>query len=172
MDDTHVEEDLGRIRDAVEFLERLLERTAVRTYRAVEDYGRAALAEVAPELLEQIAATSATAPQSYSKAHPASALLYCGIRLAERSISVRRNLVARGVLQVIKRIYDDEIAEVCGLGRHVMHRLAYLLLCRVSDCYNLSRTTLHEELRGDIITYTRRLDRRFFAPEMWEIRDD
>ncbi|GJE88784.1 hypothetical protein PsYK624_048710 [Phanerochaete sordida] len=154
------------------FLERLLGRIASPTCRAAQDRARAALAAAVPELRTECATTSTTLPRDHWQEHPASAFLYCAIRLAERDATVCKDMLAQGLLQVVERVYDGEIAGVCSLGLHVLHRLAYVLLRTVSDCCDLGMTTLVEELRGDIIIYRRRLDRRYFAPEVWEIRDD
>ena len=78
-------------------------------------------------------------------------------------------------------LYDEDEVEVdtdagdivvCTTSRHVMILLCYRLLRIISDCYDMTKSTLLEELRADISAYSRAVNRRFFAPEVWEMRDD
>lgn len=113
--------------------------------------------------------------------HPASPYLLFALRLATWSSAARAGLVERGVVKAIEGLYDtDETVVdtdygervVSGISHHIMVQLCYLVLGALADCYDPSRSTLMEELRADIVTYSRSMSRRFFAPEVWEIRDD
>lgn len=163
------------------FLEHLLGHIAPPSYHAVRSRDLKLLLDAAPYLQESCSAEAVLSRRSYMESHPASPFLYCAIRLASRSGHVRRGLVELGVLKAVEHLYDEDkvVIEtdrgdmvVSATSRHMMIQLCYLLLRGISDCYDLSKTTLVEELRADITTYSRSVNRRFFAPEVWEIRDD
>lgn len=165
------------------FLEHLLGHIIPLSYYAVRSRDLKALLEAAPYLQGScsVEAVRSRRSSSYMESHPASPFLYCAIRLAPRSSRVRKGLVEHGVLKVVERLYDEDEVIVhtdrgdtvmSATSRHMMIQLCYLLLRGISDCYDLSKTTLVEELRADISAYSRSVNRRFFAPEVWEMRDD
>lgn len=81
-------------------------------------------------------------------------------------------LVEHGLLKAIENLHDKGEEVVFTLGRHVVTDFATFLYQGVSDCYDLSRTTLVVELRADINAYSRSIDGRYFATEVWEMRND
>ncbi|GJF00376.1 hypothetical protein PsYK624_166630 [Phanerochaete sordida] len=130
-----------------------------------------ALLAVVPNLAGVVAAPHGTTP--LLNAHPASPHLLCALRLAAWSPVARRGLVARGVVRAVERLYDAEEAEaVSTISQHIMLALCYALLGALGECYDAARSTLMEELREEVVGYSRAMSRRFFAPEVWEMRDD
>ncbi|GJE88783.1 hypothetical protein PsYK624_048700 [Phanerochaete sordida] len=87
---------------------------------------------------------------------PAAPFLYCATRLASHSLAIREGLVDHGLLKTVEHMYDDACRSADGIQRHILNQMMYGLLHRVSDCYDLGRTTLVEELRYDIVTFSRR----------------
>lgn len=113
--------------------------------------------------------------------HPASPYLLFALRLATWSAAARAGLVARGVAAAVEALYDADDAvvstahgarAVSTISQHIMLQLCFRLLGALGDCYDADRSTLMEELREEIVSYSRSMSRRFFAPEVWEIRDD
>ncbi|GJF00365.1 hypothetical protein PsYK624_166510 [Phanerochaete sordida] len=106
-------------------------------------------------------------------AHPAAPALLCALRLAAWSADARRGLVARGVVRAVERLYDaEEAAAVSAISAHIMLALCCALLLALGECYDAARSTLVEELRAEVVRSSRAMARRFFAPEVWEMRDD
>lgn len=165
------------------YLEHLLGHITPFSYHSTRSRDLEILLDAAPYLQRSCSAEAVRSRQrsSYMESHPASPFLYCAIRLASRSSRVRRGLVEHGILKAVERLYDEDEVIVqtdrgdivlADISRHTMIQLCYLLLRSISDCYDLSKRTLVEELRADITTYSRSVNRRFFAPEVWEMRDD
>ncbi|EKM49886.1 uncharacterized protein PHACADRAFT_265641, partial [Phanerochaete carnosa HHB-10118-sp] len=155
------------------------------TLRDFHERDLAALSNNAPYFIMQPSSLDEPADSSrgriwMTKQHPASPYLLFALRLATWSAAARAGLVKRGVVQAIEALYDmDETVVntdcgerlVSGISQHIMLQLCALLLGALSECYDSSRSTLMEELRADIASYSRSMSRRFFAPEVWEIRD-
>ena len=113
--------------------------------------------------------------------HPASPYLLFALRLATWSAAARAGLVARGIAAKVEALYDADDAvvptahgarAVSTISQHIMLQLCFRLLGALGDYYDADRSTLMEELREEIVSYSRSMSRRFFAPEVWEMRDD
>ena len=167
-------------------LDRIIAGITPSSLRAFRAHDFQTLLEAAPFLRTRL--PSANDPDngfhgriSTINQHPASPYLLFALRLATWSGAARAGLVERGIVKAIEGLYDmDETVVdtdygervVSGISQHIMVQLCYLVLGALANCYDPSRSTLMEELRADIVAYSRSMSRRFFAPEVWEIRDD
>ncbi|EKM49885.1 uncharacterized protein PHACADRAFT_265638 [Phanerochaete carnosa HHB-10118-sp] len=167
-------------------LDRIIGGINPRALRAYRAHNFATLLDTAPYLRPRFPSTQDPANGFHGRIstinqHPASPYLFFALRLATWSAAARAGLVKRGVVQTIEALYDmpDEIVietdygeqVVSSISQHIMLQLCYLLLGSLSDCYDPSGSTLMEELRADIVSYSRSMLRRLFAPGR-ETRDD